>query len=112
MSAFSFSSDVSAETSFAEKTRDLNVLSQLKSKYVDDEIRKQEVDRLQQHSFIAISQYLKEASEINYQTFLTLRDIAPRNAKQYFSAKVFLHLQPDKGGFISSEGLIRSVFCF
>jgi hypothetical protein len=83
------------------------VLSQYKKRIVDDCLRLLSEDRLQQSSFQAISQYLKEATEIDYETFATIRDLAPKNAKQYFTPKVFLNLRPDNQGYINSETLIR-----
>ncbi len=115
MASFDFSPEESMETAHVakatpmvvEKLHDIPHLDIYKKRVVDHYLRLLDQDRLQQHSFMAIAEYLKEANEIDYQTFLTLRDMAPKNSKQYFTAKVFLYLQPDKSGYVSSESLIR-----
>lgn len=115
MASFDFSPEESMEavptiTSVAfDRPAELPHLDQMKRQIVENNLRALESNRLQQHSFMAIAEYLKEANEIDYQTFLTLRDMAPQNSKQYFSAKIFMYLQPDRSGYISSEALIRYI---
>lgn len=112
MASFDFNPEESSEGVAAlpitfELSHQILDLELVKKRIVDSRLQALESERLQQHSFLAIAEYLKEANEIDYQTFLTLREMAPKHSKQYFTAKIFMYLQPDKSGYISSEALIR-----